>query len=966
MKPCPLHSPVPRLLRGLFCACIVSLALPEGQAQLAPSAPSTPAATDEVIELSPFEVSADQDVGYVATNTLAGTRFSTALKDTPASISVMTSEFLSDIGAFQIEEAMEYAVNIEFFQDDDRDAINNNAVFTGYQSYRTRGLDASRSRNYFSSSGRVVPDEMAFVDRIEDSRGANAILFGIGQPGGVINTSTKQANVGRSFQKASVAYGSYDSKRATIDVNQPLMKGKLAVRLNLVYNDNNEFRHFVHQTHQRGLLSAKYQFSDRTRLTAEFERGQLESNKAVGFNLIGRAIPWMEAARPISATQTTNVAGTTRLNANNRRITFVANDESTLDMRGTRVASSGSGNVITDRTISDYSINFGGPGQNRFSRFGVLSAYFDHQLGKNTHMQLAFNHSEQSFDNRDPRGNNNALLGDPNQFLNGANQALNSGPVNPYAGDLYLETTWFRTVRWDISDTGRASLIHALDAKKWGDYRFAGVWEYDKQFLLSRTFREVWYDAATGQLGPFHESPENAQNQVWRRTYVTEQDWGSYHVTGPVGSGGLLENVLDPVNGRTLSSTWVRQGAPNESYTTQKTGMVVLQARYFNGHLLLGGGLRRDEFDSYRLATRRNPETQVFEVYPRDVASSNSAVGRTKTYGGVYHVPLPERMRDVEVSFYYNWSNNVAVPGAGNLMLHPSGDPLLEPIPVPKPENHSQDFSVGLGFFNGRLYLKATRYDTQARDQSVTSPSAVRTSNERIMNALMTEGLITQNEYDLRTEVGSQGLFGHQSKGHEIELKGNPMRSWNISLSYSKSDPLEHYRHAEWLRWEGINQAFLSKFDQNLVLPNSRTLAEEIEFIRDELSAQTRAVGVGKLGNRRHKYSAFTKYSFSSGPLKGAYVGGGYKHQSKMFTGPHQLTGEWLYGNSYWSADALAGYTVQGLKKGRKLSFQLNIFNVFNERDPLVTRYDSTNPNLVFREVVRAPSTWRLTTNFEY
>src|SRR6188474_330740 len=97
------------------------------------------------VELSPFVVDDTKDVGYLATNTLAGSRFNTALKDTPASISVLTSEFLSDIGAFQIEEALQYAVNVEFFHDDDREAINGNANFQGYQAYRTRGLDSSRS-----------------------------------------------------------------------------------------------------------------------------------------------------------------------------------------------------------------------------------------------------------------------------------------------------------------------------------------------------------------------------------------------------------------------------------------------------------------------------------------------------------------------------------------------------------------------------------------------------------------------------------------------------------------------------------------------------------------------------------------------------------------------------------------------------------------------------------------------------
>src|SRR5688572_8783323 len=236
---------------GLCLLCLPLFA----SAQSAPTPPSNANISTAPIELNPFVVDDTKDVGYLATNTLAGSRFNTALKDTPASISVMTSEFISDLGATQIEEVLQYAVNIEFFNDDDREAINGNANFQGYQAYRTRGLDASRSRNFFNLSGRAVPDEMAFVDRIEDSRGPSSVLSGIAQPGGTINTGTKQPNTSRAFEKGSVTYGSFDSKRATIDVNRPLGR-KLAVRLNLVYNDNHTFRHHEHQEHLRGQIGA--------------------------------------------------------------------------------------------------------------------------------------------------------------------------------------------------------------------------------------------------------------------------------------------------------------------------------------------------------------------------------------------------------------------------------------------------------------------------------------------------------------------------------------------------------------------------------------------------------------------------------------------------------------------------------------------------------------------------------------
>ena len=57
-------------------------------AQRAATPPASGA--DPVVELSPFLVQNDQDVGYLAANTLAGSRLNTALKDTPSSISVFT------------------------------------------------------------------------------------------------------------------------------------------------------------------------------------------------------------------------------------------------------------------------------------------------------------------------------------------------------------------------------------------------------------------------------------------------------------------------------------------------------------------------------------------------------------------------------------------------------------------------------------------------------------------------------------------------------------------------------------------------------------------------------------------------------------------------------------------------------------------------------------------------------------
>ena len=68
---------------------------------------------NEIYELSPFAVDASEDTGYRATNTLAGTRIKTDLRDVASSISVYTKEFLDDIGASDTVDLLVYSTGTE-------------------------------------------------------------------------------------------------------------------------------------------------------------------------------------------------------------------------------------------------------------------------------------------------------------------------------------------------------------------------------------------------------------------------------------------------------------------------------------------------------------------------------------------------------------------------------------------------------------------------------------------------------------------------------------------------------------------------------------------------------------------------------------------------------------------------------------------------------------------------------------
>src|SRR4051794_4756184 len=102
------HSRLPALLAAF---ALQSLLLPRtADAQSTPS--STPSADDTIV-LSPFVVTSGEDTGYQATDSLAGTRLRTPLKNIAASISVVTPDFLQDTGATNLADLLVYTTGTE-------------------------------------------------------------------------------------------------------------------------------------------------------------------------------------------------------------------------------------------------------------------------------------------------------------------------------------------------------------------------------------------------------------------------------------------------------------------------------------------------------------------------------------------------------------------------------------------------------------------------------------------------------------------------------------------------------------------------------------------------------------------------------------------------------------------------------------------------------------------------------------
>jgi hypothetical protein len=221
---------------ALLCLFAVGLAaaLPGG-AQTLPAA-GTPA--PDPVTLSAFTVTDSKDVGYTATNTLAGTRLNTALKDVGTSITVVTKEFLSDIGANDSGTLLPYTVGTEVGGTDGNFAGGTIAGGRPNQAgaraepernQRVRGLaSAELTRDYFLSD---IPFDSYNTDRVTINRGPNALLFGIGSPGGVVNNTTLPPVFGRNFYEAKFQIGQRGSHRESFDLNREIVPGRVVVRL---------------------------------------------------------------------------------------------------------------------------------------------------------------------------------------------------------------------------------------------------------------------------------------------------------------------------------------------------------------------------------------------------------------------------------------------------------------------------------------------------------------------------------------------------------------------------------------------------------------------------------------------------------------------------------------------------------------------------------------------------------------
>lgn len=270
---------------------------------------------EEPLVLSPFTVQTSTDVGYEASESLAGTGLKTKLTDLGASVSVVTAKFLEDTGSKNLADVLVYQANMEVrgFGGNLSGASPAGGGVTGEPSLsngptgtRVRGLaEATQARNFYRS---IIPMDGYNTDRVEINRGANALLFGVGSPAGIINSTTVPAELQRQRGKVELSVGSYGSWRAALDYNAVPSRGDFAVRVAAVKDDERYQQDFAFTDTERKYVAAAWDVKplrnrgilDSTVIRASYERGRIVSNNPRVLPPSDRLSSWFDATLPTS------------------------------------------------------------------------------------------------------------------------------------------------------------------------------------------------------------------------------------------------------------------------------------------------------------------------------------------------------------------------------------------------------------------------------------------------------------------------------------------------------------------------------------------------------------------------------------------------------------------------------------------------------------------------------------------
>jgi iron complex outermembrane receptor protein len=891
----------------IFAHALLSLGLfstSELDAQLAPAA----RAPDDVVTLSPFSVEASRDVGYVATESLAGGRLSTPLKDTGVAITVLTREFLDDIAANNFLEAADWAPNSNSAY-----SASGPQIFNDYQvNFRSMGA-GFQSRNYFRW---YVNSDIYNTSRIDFARGPNSVVFGDAGVGGIANVSSKRAVKTKSHE-VSYRWNSFDGHRATVDFNQAL-NDRLYLRFAAVYDHSDDWVDMQRVDREGAFLTATYRFNPRTELRGELEWGQVD--RVVSFFPFDNFSNWDGTTVVTAPLAAGNFGGgVTRFAADT--LIFVPGMPQ-LGIQNWRNFGQTSGTVrqllnrplehapASNPTISRLSLSFQSPEALVHQPYHVGAFYLEHQAGDRLFLEVAGNFQEQFRD---------VIQHFAQSITIDVNQFLPDGRANPNFRQRYTQDQRRQSDQANTVYELRGSAAYLLE-HRWTRQRllFSAGQRWDS------FFNDAYTNVRTNGTDP---RLNQAANRIDTRRYEDN-----------LGAGLALAPAVDSASG--IRTKYARLGGTYNDNELTYLQFAASGSWLRSGRLKTLAAVRRDFLNIERANARLDPVT--FEWIGYTGETNDPKVNVTTLSGGaVFELTK-------SVNAFVNYAESFQ-PATAAVAIDGGGIPPLE--------SQGLDFGLKASFLDGRLSGSVAYYLNEETNRRTTGSA---TEINRIW-----DDLLSSNE----VQASYSDIFSQKGRGLELELTANPTRNWRLmfNVSFPKTEQIDGFAMTKAYYARHIATWRTGAAAQTDTAIRTRIL-NDIAAIENRIGSF--AEGRELNGAYQYTANAYANYTVTDGTLRGLGLGGGVQFRGRRLvinapTGPF----DYIYCPSYYLVTAALSYRLKVWNQPLRL--QLNVSNLLDDELVQPTRYGTYTVNGAARFVpdryyIQPPRRYTLTATYTF
>ena len=921
-------SPAPRRTLGrafaLGTSCLF-LSLP-ARGQVAPPSPPKPADGDP-IKLSVFEVSSEKDFGYAASTAMTGTRTNELLENLPNSISVMTQELLQDLALNNYFDAVDFGMSTEN-QFNDQGTIGAVVGNRSGNQVNIRGLASIRQlRDGFPW---YLAADVFNTERIEFSRGPSGLAFGDVDAGGTINIASKRA----SFQRrgsVQVRYDNFGTQRYSLDYNQPILPGRLAVRVNVIKSEVEMFKQRMGRDldgyagslrwqpfqHRRTQIDAAYETGNTTYYIGHLGPGDYRAAYVYGS---GTSEIDADPVRPgiqINGVGMQPIRAATSLNHALVDVGGVSNNWQSTAANTFRISFTPTSAAATSATdpqnpkrlavrrvpesIIPLSQDWGGPDTKQSSKYFAYTVELKHAFSDQ--LQALVAHNAQVDDTiRKQAFSTVTVIAPASRYLHiDVNPVLPNpnGPgtvPNPNYEQMYV-------VHVPIYNPGGHDILNWRGQLV---YDAALPWGITQRVVLGANYRheKVYSEFFSYSL---------TREEIARRGYTGDAAWFTNNLVSNIHylrDGNSDEKLGWNVRPGVTQLFRSNAGLNRHQDQSLTSGSLSILGSYFKGNLRTSIGLSRERWlqsvSAATTADRANFNQATFFAAdgsrtPNDGIRKASGMAlnpfsddwsTNQTFGAVWHI----RPWLALTGGYFEssqFSDNIGTDLTGGAVVPLTGE--------------GADFSARFKLFAGKVEATVTRFDTKQENLQAAISNQVRDE----LNLLLATDLANSIDYRDRT-----------STGWEYQVLVNLNRNWTLLGSYSRNQT-EFTRFFP-LLGAVLTQARAVASSQGLDPDNATILTRE--YLEDQegvISIAQRATG-----------SVTTRYSFNEGRLKGFTAG-----IAARYTRGRERTGVTISGveilppvrsENYILTNPFVSYRR---KFGRfNWTLQLNVNNVFDEK----------------------------------